>query len=245
MFAIPLGRIYTNVSVLTAVTKVCRSFIFSWKTFMDNLLARESLKAELRPTGDGSDAVSFFPAFAHWSLGRLSTSLIPRSSLRLCFQSLMRHKPLHICCRPETNVKSGCKGPSRRRITLRLQMWRTRKVKSSHRWPEMTSRAVSWKQHWIVHRKIIVVEYECRMSVISHAISRFSVDLAFTFTLTSQFYFITPWLFRAGLVRMHSDDIFQYHRVRPFDNIVSYTSRFASVDTHPCTGYIYSLSNAK
>ena len=71
MFAIPLGRIYTNVSVLNATEVAVHSYDFcflSWKTLLDTLLTRESLRTELDGTDHVSGAVSCVVPIARWSL---------------------------------------------------------------------------------------------------------------------------------------------------------------------------------
>ena len=73
-FAIPVGRIYTNVSVVDqrrekrAVSLI--RFLFCFQTLLDTLLVRESLKAEMDGTDHMSGRVSCVKllTFTRWSL---------------------------------------------------------------------------------------------------------------------------------------------------------------------------------
>lgn len=58
MFAIPIGRIYTNVSPQHTMGMPSPTSFFR-KTLLDTLLTRETLKAEMVGTYDLSGAVSY------------------------------------------------------------------------------------------------------------------------------------------------------------------------------------------
>ena len=61
MFAIHIGRIYTNVSALGATDgadlNLDFSFFLSWKTLLDTLLTRELLKVETDGAGNMTQSV--------------------------------------------------------------------------------------------------------------------------------------------------------------------------------------------
>jgi len=61
MFAIPIGRIYTNVSVLCATEGAVHnsdlSFFLFWKTLLDTLITRELLKVETGVAGNVTRSV--------------------------------------------------------------------------------------------------------------------------------------------------------------------------------------------
>lgn len=59
MFAIPIGRIYSNVSALspTVLGAVITYSFYFWKTLLDTLLTREMLKGETGHAGEGTRSI--------------------------------------------------------------------------------------------------------------------------------------------------------------------------------------------
>ncbi|KAF8129952.1 hypothetical protein EV363DRAFT_274213 [Boletus edulis] len=100
MFAIPIGRIYTNVGVFVVTLAGWHPLIWFRKTLLDTLLTRESLKAEMVDTYDvnaGTGPLRWAPISTDSSQ---AASTVQSSSIQLKVQQTVQET----CDRSSTEV---------------------------------------------------------------------------------------------------------------------------------------------